>query len=194
MSFGMGGGTVDAERDRRRLVEDLAAVASQDRPALRRVYAATSAKLYGVCLRILADESEAEDVLQEIYVTVWRRAGSFDPARGVSPITWLAAMARNRAIDRLRARRDGLNRPLELAAEIADDRPSALDRLDQVQDAARLNACLGELEASHAAAVRGAFFDGHTYASLAQAAEVPLGTMKSWIRRSLQRLKSCLDA
>lgn len=190
----MGGGTVDAERDRRRLVEDLAAVASQDSPALRRVYAATSAKLYGVCLRILADESEAEDVLQEIYITVWRRAGSFDPARGVSPITWLAALARNRAIDRLRARKDGVNRPLEFAAEIADARPSVSDGLEQAQSASRLNACLEQLEPAHAAAVRGAFFDGHTYASLAQAAQVPLGTMKSWIRRSLQRLKGCLDA
>src|SRR6266850_715523 len=88
--------------NRNQLVAALARVAGGDRAALQVVYQDTSAKLFGVCLRILNDKSEAEDVLQEVYLTVWRKAASFDPARA-SPITWLVAIARNRAIDRLRA-------------------------------------------------------------------------------------------
>src|ERR1700740_240397 len=93
---------MDAGESRSQLSAALARVASGDRAALRLVYQDTSAKLFGVCLRILNDRSEAEDVLQDVYLTVWRKAGSFDPSRA-SPITWLVAIARNRAIDRLGA-------------------------------------------------------------------------------------------
>src|SRR5712692_8050143 len=91
-----------AEGNRSQLVAALARVAGGDRAALKIVYQDTSAKLFGVCLRILNDRSEAEDVLQEVYVTVWRKAATFDPTRA-SPITWMVAIARNRAIDRLRS-------------------------------------------------------------------------------------------
>ena len=185
---------MEAGGDRKRLALALVAVATGDRAALQTVYAATSAKLFGVCLRILRDEGEAEDVLQEVYLTVWRRAGSFDPERGVSPITWLAALARNRAIDRLRVSKAHLQRPVDEIAEHADSAPLASAVLEQSQSTAQLNACLETLEPSYAAAIRSAFFDGQTYSGLADAANVPLGTMKSWIRRSLQRLKTCLDA
>src|ERR1700736_927392 len=90
------------EDDRSQLVAALARVAGGDRSALRTIYQDTSAKLFGVCLRILNDRGEAEDVLQDVYVTVWRKAAPFDPARA-SPIPWMVAIARNRAIDRLRA-------------------------------------------------------------------------------------------
>src|SRR6476660_4027912 len=93
---------MDAEARRRQLVAAINRVAGEDRAALRLVYSETSAKLFGVCLRILGDRSEAEDVLQDVYLTVWRKAASFD--EGVaSPITWLVAIARNRSIDRLRS-------------------------------------------------------------------------------------------
>src|SRR5919197_5513946 len=88
------------------LAAALVRVAGGDRAALRLVYQETSAKLFGVCLRILRDRSEAEDVLQDVYVTVWRKAASFDPDRA-SPITWMVAIARNRSIDRLRSRAAG---------------------------------------------------------------------------------------
>src|SRR5213595_3575381 len=94
--------SMDADATRSELAAALARVAAGDRTALRLVYQDTSAKLFGVCLRILKDRSEAEDVLQEVYVTVWRKAAAFDPNRA-SPITWLVAIARNRAIDRLRS-------------------------------------------------------------------------------------------
>src|SRR5262245_45193346 len=93
---------MDADATRSQLAAALVRVASGDRAALRLVYRGTSAKLFGFCLRILNDRSEAEDVLQDVYVTVWRKAAAFDPGRA-SPITWMVAIARNRAIDRLRA-------------------------------------------------------------------------------------------
>ncbi len=184
---------VDGDTERQALVTALANVARGDQAALRRVYDQTSAKLFGVCLRILKDRTEAEDVLQDVYVTVWRRAGSFDSSRGVSPITWLATLARNRAIDRLRASKAHLSRPLDVVAETPDLAPLADAALEQEQAQTRLTHCLDRLEPDHALYVRSAFFGGHTYQTLAEAAAVPLGTMKSWIRRSLLRLRSCLD-
>src|SRR5258707_3033258 len=93
---------MDAEASRSQLAAALVRVATGDRAAFRMVYQDTSAKLFGVCLRILNDRSEAEDVLQEVYVTVWRKAAGFDPARA-STITSLVTIARNGAIDRLRS-------------------------------------------------------------------------------------------
>jgi RNA polymerase sigma-70 factor (ECF subfamily) len=157
------------------------------------VYQDTSAKLFGVCLRILNDRGEAEDVLQEVYVTVWRRAGSFDPSRA-SPISWLVAIARNRSIDRLRA--TGILRkmdPIEAAGGASDPAPSAAERVEMAQQDRRLADCLNELETRHAAAVRAAFLDGTTYEELATRMDVPLGTMKSWIRRALLKLRACLE-
>jgi RNA polymerase sigma factor (sigma-70 family) len=185
---------LDATSDRERLISALADVAGGDRAALQWVYDRTSAKLFGVCLRILQDRSEAEDVLQEVYLTVWARAGAFDVSRGVSPITWLATLARNRAIDRLRASKSHLSRPIETALNAADSSPSAVDRLESADELQRLTLCLGELEPAHAAYIRAAFFDGHSYATLASTSGVALGTMKSWIRRALMRLKTCMEA
>ncbi len=184
---------MDGTADRQRLVLALRNVAAGDKTALQQVYDQTSAKLFGVCLRILRDRDEAEDVLQDVYVSVWRRAGSFDPDRGVSPITWLATLARNRAIDRLRASKKHLARPLEFAAEAADPSMLASETMERDQSADQLHACLAELEPDHAAYIRAAFFDGQTYASLAETAGAPLGTMKSWVRRALMRLRSCLE-
>jgi len=160
--------------------------------ALREVYESTSAKLFGVCLRILGEPSEAEDVLQEVYTTVWRKASTFDGARA-SPITWMAAIARNRSIDRLRARPRARTEPIEAALAIADPSPSAETMLQDAQGSRRLRGCLDELEEPHRIAIRAAFLDGHTYDVLARGAGVPLGTMKSWIRRSLLKLKACME-
>jgi len=179
--------------NRSQLAAALARVAAGDRAALRIVYQDTSAKLFGVCLRILNDRSEAEDVLQDVYVTVWRKAGSFDPSRA-SPITWLVAIARNRAIDRLRA--SAMSRrsePIETAEDVRDDAPAALDLVVAAEQQARLKVCLGELEERHSAVIRSAFLDGVTYEQLAQRMDVPLGTMKSWIRRGLMKLRACLE-
>jgi RNA polymerase sigma factor (sigma-70 family) len=183
----------DQDAARSQLAAALARVAGGDRSALQLVYRDTSAKLLGVCLRILRDIAEAEDVLQDVYMTVWRRAETFDPGRA-SPITWLVAIARNRAIDRLRSTANARRaQPLDDAVEVKDGAPSALAQVESGQEHKRLMDCLGELEPRHAGAIRAAFLDGATYDELAQRMDVPLGTMKSWIRRSLQRLKSCLE-
>ena len=177
---------------RKQLAAALNRVAQGDRPALRVIYDMTSAKLFGVCLRILNDRSEAEDVLQEVYLTVWRKAASFDEARA-SPITWLVAIARNRAIDRVRsaapARR---SEPIEAAAEV-DPGPTAFESLASAQEHARLKSCLDEIEQRQSLAIRAAFMGGFTYEELAERSGVPLGTMKSWIRRGLAKLRECLE-
>ncbi len=181
--------TPDTAREDLRLA--LGRVALRDAVALEDVYRATSSKLFGVCLRILHDREEAEDVLQEVYLSVWAKAGQYDPAR-VSPITWLAAVARNRAIDRVRAR-PRASSPLEAAAEAADPSPSAVALMESDEDSRRLRGCLDELEANSADAIRTAFFEGCTYEVLALRIGAPLGTVKGWIRRGLQRLKGCLE-
>ena len=183
-----------SDTDRARLVVALGAVATGDRGALQQIYQATSAKLYGVVLRILDDAVEAEDVLQEIYLTIWKRAGAFEPERGLSPITWLVAIARNKAIDRLRATaRPRAARSLDEASAIVDDGPAPSDSVERADEAAALSRCMGQLDPKHADTVRTAFFEGVTYEALAERIGAPVGTVKSWIRRSLQRLRSCLE-
>ncbi len=182
--------------DRERLKRTLAQVAGGDRAAMAELYRSTSAKLYGVCLRIVRDEAEAEEVLQEVYLTVWKRASSYDTAKA-SPITWLAAIARNRAIDRLRtsgARVVRSSGPIDAAMELADTAPDAESSLSRSEDSRRLNGCLDGLEPDHAGLIRRAFFGGLSYSDLAQAAGKPLGTVKTWIRKGLMNLKVCLES
>lgn len=175
------------------LAQALGRTAQGDRAAFRRVYEATSAKLLGVTLRILSDRQLAEDVLQDTYLTVWRKAESFDASRA-SPITWLVTIARNRAIDRLRSGA-GFRKstPIDEAFDVADDAPSALQAVETGDDVRRLNDCLGQLDDRTGGAIRTAFLEGVTYDVLATRENVPLGTMKSWIRRGLIRLRTCLE-
>ena len=170
----------------------LESVARGDRQAFARLYERTSAKLYGICLRLLGNEAEAEDVLQDVYVTVWQKAERFDRGRA-SPITWLAVVARNKGIDRLR-RRSNRAEPIEAASEIEDDSPLPFELVGLKQEAARLSHCLDQLEERPRAMIRAAFLDGATYPELAEREGVPLGTMKSWIRRAMQRLRGCLES
>lgn len=180
-----------AVADREALTRALLATAAGSESALGDVYRRTSAKLFGICLRILGDRAEAEDALQDIYVTIWKRAGGFDETRA-SPVTWLATIARNRAIDRLRARGNRRFVDVAEAAAMPDPAPDAAARLEAAQEGGRLHHCLRELEARQGEAIRAAFFGGMTYTELADASAVPLGTMKSWVRRGLIRLKACL--
>ncbi len=181
--------TADALRTA--LAESLRKVASGDRAALEDVYRRSSGKLFAVVLRILPDRQEAEDVLQDVYLTVWRKADMFDPERA-SPITWLAALARNRAIDRVRSQGGRTFVSDDVVAAQVDAAPLASEMLEIQEQTSALQTCLGELEPDRADVVRQAFFGGLTYEALARRAGVPLGTMKSWMRRSLLRLRTCL--
>jgi RNA polymerase sigma-70 factor (ECF subfamily) len=184
---------MDLDANRSLLIATLARIPLGDRAALQTVYRLTSAKLFGVCLRILGERADAEDVLQEVYVTVWRKAADFDPAKA-SPMTWLIAIARNRAIDRLRADKQGRRmEPIDVAAEVPDSGVRADAALETTETSIRLHGCLDELVEHERNALRSAFFEGHTYEELAETMDVPLGTMKSWIRRGMMKLKDCLE-
>jgi RNA polymerase sigma-70 factor (ECF subfamily) len=182
---------MDADSQRAILSDALRRVAAGDRAALHEVYRRTSAKLFGVVLRILHDRAEAEDVLQEVYLNVWRKAAQFD-ADKASPITWLAAMARNRAIDRARVGGGRTFVSDDAVAQTPDAAPLASEQMQTAEEAQAIDGCIEQLEPAHGQAVRQAFFGGLTYDVLARQAEVPLGTMKGWIRRSLMKLKACL--
>ena len=187
------GAAEEANAARARLVEVLLRTGDEDRAAFRDLYTLTSAKLFGVCYRICGERQAAEDVLHDVYLTIWKRAGAYEPSRA-SPITWLATIARNRAIDWQRAQ--GVRRAsrIEDGPEILDTAPLVSETMLQDEDAHLLHGCLEGLEDRQRTAIRTAFFDGVTYAELAERQDVPLGTMKSWVRRGLAKLKECLDA
>lgn len=173
-------------------IEDLIArMALKDRAAFRNVYSRTSAKLFGVVLRVLDDRAEAEDVLQDVYVKVWNNADRYR-ANGLSPMTWLISIARNAAIDRKRRARHSTSGDL-LTATLADPAPGPETMAIQSSERDRLDGCFGELDQRHADAVRRAYLDGDTYAELAERYNVPLNTMRTWLRRSLMKLKECLE-
>ncbi|WP_266156918.1 sigma-70 family RNA polymerase sigma factor [Dyella silvatica] len=178
------------ERDE--LSEVLVQVAIGNQSAFAELYRRTAAKLFGVCLRMLADHGEAEEVLQEIYTTVWRRAESFDAGRA-SAITWLMALARNKAIDRLRQRHEHPSSRSADLDDLVDEQPGPATQAEATQEHRRLWECLQALEPRQRQSVREAFFAGATYSELAARCHVPLGTMKSWIRRGLLQLRTCLD-
>lgn len=176
------------------LGRDLSRVALGDRAAFSALYQASSAKLFGLCLRILRDRALAEEALQEIYVKIWHKAGSFDAARGTAT-AWLVTVARNHAIDRLRQIRAAEAREIGDGAAV-DSLPSAdpgpAEQLACKQGRARIELCLDELDSARAEAVRLAYFEGHAYAELAARFAVPLNTMRTWLRRSLLTLRECL--
>jgi RNA polymerase sigma-70 factor, ECF subfamily len=164
--------------------------AAQDRAAFRTLYRDSSAKLMGVVLRILRDRSGAEDALQEVYTRVWTKAGRYDATKGRG-MTWLIAIARNVAIDRLRVRTEATGDD-ELDT-IRDRAPRAELRVIAQGEARRLADCFGMLERDRADAVRGAYLAGLSYVDLAKRHSVPLNTMRTWLRRSLLKLRECLE-
>ena len=172
-------------------IEDIMArIKLRDRQALAALYDATSGKLFGVCLRVLKNRSEAEDVLHDVYVRVWEKAAPY-AITGHSPMTWLITVARNMAIDRLRKKRPetGSDDAMSL---VADDGPGPEAAAIASSERARIETCMGELENDRADAVRAAYLEGETYKDLAKRFDVPLNTMRTWLRRSLMKLRDCL--
>jgi RNA polymerase sigma factor (sigma-70 family) len=190
--------------DRSQALSDLLSrIAMGDRAAFDRLYRDTSPHLLGVILRIQRDRAQAEDVLQEVYVNVWRSAQSFNPALSQAR-TWLNSVARNRAIDSLRRRQSEpqtISRfqagpdedDTDMLQDIAADTPGPLDLLEQASDARALTTCMKDLSGEQQHSLALAYYQGLTHAEVAEQLGHPLGTVKSWVRRGLQSLKTCLE-
>jgi RNA polymerase sigma-70 factor (ECF subfamily) len=159
----------------------LGAVALRDQRAYRELYEATSAKLFAVALRILRDQGRAEEVIQDAFVNVWNSAGSYNPSLA-APMTWLITIVRNRSLDYLRRLAPG-------EVELDDDLAAVLES----EDAAALTLCLGRLDAGQRQAIAFSYFQGLSHSELAASLRVPIGTVKTWIRRGLEKLRRCLE-
>ncbi len=174
------------------LAKLLAACARRDRAAFSRLYEATSAKLYGVAVRILRREDWAEEVLQECFVSIWTHAPDYRTGLA-APMTWMTSIVRNRCLDWLRRPRPEVaDEDGSFVESAVSDNPGPLAALERLGEAQALNRCLGTLEARQRQAIALAFYDGLSHAELALHLREPLGTVKTWVRRGLMRLRDCL--
>ncbi len=174
------------------LVHLLERVARKDRAAFDEVYRQTSAKLYGIVLRILQRRDIADEVLQEVYVKIWDRAGDFDP-RVASPISWLAAIARNRALDEVRRKVPASIEDHPELLDVASGEESALASVLRGENGRRLHDCLARLEPDRRDMVVLAYCEGLSRDELAAKYDQPVNTVKTWLRRALAQLKGCLS-
>ena len=166
-------------------------VAMRDQKAFAVLYKRTSSKLLGVSLRIVGNKADAEEILQEVYVRIWQRAEQFAASEGPA-IPWLTAVARNRAIDFVRGRKPVADE-IDSAYDLADLEPDPEEQAIVKGEGRRIDRCMEELEADRARAVRSAYVEGLSYQELADQHAVPLNTMRTWLRRSLIRLRECMD-
>jgi len=173
------------------LVWLLGAVAKGDQAAFERLYAATRSKLYGVLLRILGRPELAEEVMQETYLKVWKMADKFDSTLA-SPITWMVAIARNRAIDIVRKRGEVAIDDEPEAQNVADESTPPLARREMTEELRRLLACLGKLDPEKQRIVLLAYYSGWSREQLSAKLDIPVNTIKTWLRRSLIEIRECL--
>lgn len=174
---------------RRKLAELLAATAEGDRAAFRRLYDLSIRFVFGIVVAVMRDQQLSEEIAQEVYVTIWKRAKSFDVQKG-NPLAWMAAIARNRAIDRLRAER------ARGFVSFTDEVPDMADNKNEAEltvDAITLRRLLEDLRPEFRQALMLSYFRGYTHAELAAVLDVPLGTAKSWVNRGLAALKERLQ-
>lgn len=180
------------------LMKLLSATAAGDRRAFGRLYNATSPYLFAIAIRLVHRRAAAEDVLQDAYVQVWHRAGDYHVQRG-AVLGWMTALVRYRAIDMLRKNRSAeplSEETLNTTTALLDNGRGddlAMDSASATEDADYLNKCVARLSGSQRQSVALAFFHGLTHAELSQRLALPLGTIKSRLRRGLKRLKECLD-
>jgi RNA polymerase sigma-70 factor (ECF subfamily) len=181
----------------------LGRVALGDRAAFGVLYRTSSAHLLGVILRIQNDRAQAEDVLQEVFVNVWKSAGSYN-AGLAAPMAWLASVARNRAIDSLRRRRsepvtvstsrvDADGQEQDLLASFASAEPGPRERREQADEALALRGCMERLSAEQRQCLALAYYQGLSHGEVAEHLRQPLGTVKSWVRRALIAVRACLE-
>lgn len=162
-----------------------------EQKAFTELYKATSAKLFGILLRVLDNRADAEEALQEVYIKIWNNASRF-AVRNQSPMSWLIVIARNHAIDMLRARKP-IAVEIEEAFEVEDEKKNPEEQALNTSEGRKIERCLSELDDKKAKAVRQAYIEGYSYNELASLFEVPINTMRTWLRRSLASLKECLE-
>ena len=184
--------------DSAQLADQLSRVALGDRAAFRRVYELSSAHLFGVALRILNRRDLAEEVLQESFVSVWHKAGDYQASAG-APMTWLISVVRNRALDLVRsaAMRHETALPQDedgRELDIEDEKGDLLDMLGQATEAISVRGCMDQLDASHRQSLALVYYHGLSHSEVAEQMAAPLGSVKAWVRRGLDRLKRCLEA
>jgi RNA polymerase sigma-70 factor (ECF subfamily) len=177
-----------------RLADLLSQCALKNKRSFNELYKLTAAKLYGVALRILRRQDWAEEVLQECYVNIWNHAGDYAAAKS-APLTWMTSIVRNRCLDWLRRpRTEVTGEQYDVAVEAwQDDAPGPMELLVASSEAAALARCLQQLEAKQRQSIMLAFFNGLSHTELASHMKQPLGTVKTWVRRGLERLKGCLS-
>lgn len=184
------------------LIERIAARAGPDRPsadseaALRELYDLTSSRLYGVALRVVSNREWAEDVLQEAYLNIWRIAGDYRAVLS-PPLAWMGVIVRSRGLDFLRRRTsERADAAIELegavSETVASDAPDPMDTSQASEQAWALHECLRKLEARQREVVSLAYLRDLSHSELSQQLKLPLGTVKTWIRRGLDQLRGCM--
>ena len=172
------------------LIRLLAATAQRDRNAFHQLYEHASPRMLGLCIRLMGQREQAEEVLQEAFIRIWHHASEYHEERG-SPMAWMLTIARYRALDVLRTRKRNVGKD---EREIADERPGPYELSLQAADAKALNGCIEELSEEQRSSILMCYYRGFTHEELSSALNTPLGTVKSWIRRGLSYLKRCLQS
>ena len=179
----------DGAEQRRRLAVLIEASAAGDRAAFRRLYDLSSRFVFGIIVSIVSESGIAEDVAQEVYVSIWKRADTFDTDKG-NPLAWMAAIARNRAIDRLRAERArGFVSYSDEVPDIASGDPP----VDLTVEAITVRRALADLRPEFQNVLLLYYFKGYSHSEIAGVLDIPIGTAKSWLRRGLAALKESLE-
>ena len=176
----------------------LARVALGDRTAFRRLYDATAPSLFGVALRIVRQRDRAEEVLQDAFVNAWNRAAGYQAALS-QPMTWLTAIVRNRALDELRSGARHVAESLDEeedsdASAIEDTPPGPVGLLEQAADALAIRDCLDSIDGSQRQCLALVYYHGLSHSEVAAHVGSPIGSVKVWLRRGLDKLKRCLGA
>lgn len=184
--------------DSEALAQQLARVAVGDKAAFRRVYEMSSRHLFGVALRILNRRDAAEDVLQDAFVSVWHHARSYNPMTS-QPMTWLISIVRNKALDVLRSapfrRETALSQNDEGGyCDLEDERPDPLELLIRATQSMAIKDCMESLDVAQRQSLALAYYHGFSHGEVAEQVKAPLGTVKSWVRRGLERLKQCMES
>jgi RNA polymerase sigma factor (sigma-70 family) len=179
-------------------------IALGDRAAFERLYTLVRARLFGVVLRIHSDRAQAEEILQDVFVKIWRGARTYDMNRS-NPMGWLVSVARYRAIDSLRERasepattslhsRSAEGEDLDLLEALPSQEAGPAEVHEQRQDRAQLLRCMGELSSEQRQCLSLAYVQGYSHAEVASHLSFPLGSVKSWVRRGLLALQHCMGA